>query len=313
VEITDSYRRMGAVECHTCTPYLIGNAPRFGEHVCWGESSAVLYANSVLGLRTNREGAPSGLAAALTGFTAEYGMHFKENRLATVHIDIDYPLEEVSDFACAGYYLAKNYPDALPVFTGFPERSPTFVLKAVCASLGSSGSVSMFHAVGITPEAPTLEAATGGRKIETITMGKKERDETIRFLNRSNESSDVDCVFLGCPHMDFEEIEQAARLLKGRKVKSGVSLWLFAAHSIWDLCERSGLAREIKASGAELISGTCATSTIFSDIIASKGFKSGATNSTKLAHYMPSSWRLKIHYGSTADTIEAAVTGKWKM
>jgi predicted aconitase len=311
-EITESFKQMGAIDCHTCTPYLIGNLPRYGEHVSWGESSAVLYANSVLGARTNREGAPSALASALTGFTAEYGMHLKENRLATVHIHIDYPLKDVTDFACAGYYLAKHYPDALPVYTGFPERCPTFVLKAVCASLGASGSVSMFHAVGITPEAGTLEAATGGRKIESIKMGQKEKDETLQFLGRTNDSSEVDCVFMGCPHLDFEEIMQLTRLLKGRKVKSDVSLWLYAAHNIWNSCERSGLTKALKDSGAVLISGTCCVSTILSEIMTSRGFKSAATNSAKIAHYIPSSWGMKTHYGTTEDCIEAAVTGKWK-
>jgi predicted aconitase len=312
-EITDSYTRMGAIECHTCTPYLIGNAPRFGEHICWGESSAVLYANSVLGARTNREGAPSALAAALTGFTAGYGMHFKENRLATIHVDINYPLDDISDYACAGYYLAKHYPDSLPVFTGFPARCPTYGLKTACAAMGSSGAVSMFHAVGITPEAPTLEAATGGRKIETITLGPKERDETIAFLNRTNASSEVDCVFIGCPHLDFEEIAQLTALLKGRKVKPGLSLWLFAANSIWNSAERSGLLQPLRDAGAVLISGTCAVSTMLNEIIISKGFTSAATNSAKIAHYLPSSWGLKIHYGTTADNIEAAVTGKWNV
>lgn len=312
-EITGSFKRMGAIECHTCTPYLIGNLPRYGEHVSWGESSAVLYANSVLGARTNREGAPSALAAALTGFTAGYGMHLKKNRFANVHIHIDYPLTNVTDYACAGYYLAKNYPDALPVFTGFPERCPTFALKAVCASLGASGSVSMFHAVGITPEAPTLEAATGGRKIESINMGQKEKDETLRFLGRTNESSEVDCVFMGCPHLDFEEITQLAKLLEGRKVKPGLSLWLYAAHNIWNSCERSGLTKVLRDSGAVLISGTCCVSTILSEVIASKGFRSAGTNSAKVAHYIPSSWGMKTHYGTTEDCIEAAVTGKWKI
>jgi predicted aconitase len=312
MDLTDSFKRMGAVECYTCTPYLIGNSPRFGEHVSWGESSAVLYANSILGAKTNREGAPSALASALTGFTPGFGMHLKENRLATVHIDIDYPLKDVTDYACAGYYLAKNYPDAVPVYTGFPERCPQFALKAVCASLGSSGSVSMFHAVGITPEAPTLEAATGGRKIESIKMGQRERDETARFLNRTSDSSEVDCVFMGCPHLDFEEIVLLTKLLKGRKVKSDVSLWLYAANSIWNSCERSGLTRVLKDSGAVLISDTCPSITVLSDVIASRGFISAATNSAKQAHYLPSAWGLKTHYGTTEACIEAAITGKWR-
>ncbi|MEW6671931.1 MAG: aconitase X catalytic domain-containing protein [Thermodesulfobacteriota bacterium] len=312
-EITSSFKRMGAIECHTCTPYLIGNLPRYGEHLAWGESSAVLYANSVLGARTNREGAPSALASALTGLTAGYGMHLKENRRASIHIHIDYPLENVTDFACAGYYLAKHYPDALPVFTGFPENSPAYALKAVCASLGSSGSVSMFHAVGITPEAPTLEAAAGGRRIDSVKMGRKEKEETLQFLGRTNESNDVDCVFIGCPHLDFEEIAGLTEALKGRKVKSDVSLWLFAAHSIWSTCERSGLTKALKDSGALLVSGTCCVSTMLSEIIASRGFKSAATNSAKVAHYIPSTWSLKTHYGTTRDCIEAAVTGKWRV
>jgi predicted aconitase len=313
MELTDSFRRMGAIECHTCTPFLIGNLPRFGEHVCWGESSAILYANSLLGARTNREGAPSALASALTGFTPEFGMHLRENRLADVHIHIDYPLEEVTDYACAGYYLAKNYPDALPVFTGIPQGCPQYALKAVCASLGSSGSVSMFHAVGITPEAPTLEVATGSRKIESITMSRKERDETARFLGRTNDSAEVDCVFMGCPHLDFEEVMQLVGLLKGRKVKSGVSLWLYASNAVWSSCERSGLTRELRNAGALLISDTCPSITVLSDVIASRGFMSAATNSAKQAHYLPSSWGLNTHYGTTAACIEAAVTGKWRV
>jgi len=167
--------------------------------------------------------------------------------------------------------------------------------------------------VGITPEASTLEAATGGRKIESIKMGQKEKDETLRFLGRTNDSSEVDCVFMGCPHLDFEEITQLIKLLKGRKVKSDVSLWLYAAHNIWNSCERSGLTQALKDSGAVLISGTCCVSTILSEVIASQGFKSAATNSAKVAHYIPSSWGLKTHYGTTADCIESAVTGKWKV
>ena len=151
LEITDSYKRMGAVVCHTCTPYLVGNTPKVGEHVAWGESSAVVYANSVLGARTNREGGPSALATALTGFTACYGMHFKENRLATIQAKVEYPLNDVSDFGCAAYYLAKNFPDAVPVFTGLPEYTPTYALKEIAAALAAAGSVSLFHAVGLHP------------------------------------------------------------------------------------------------------------------------------------------------------------------
>src|SRR5208337_1282847 len=127
-----------------------------------------------------------------------------------------------------------------------------------------------------------------------------------------NESSEVDSIFIGCPHMDFDEIRTLARLLEGRKVRSGVRLWLFAAHSMWENTERSGFNRVLKEAGAILASDTCPNIMIFSEVIASNNFKSGATDSTKLAHYLPS-WGLNIHYGSTAEVVEAAVTGKWRV
>ncbi|MDI7258636.1 MAG: aconitase X catalytic domain-containing protein [Thermodesulfobacteriota bacterium] len=312
MELTESYKRMGAIECHTCTPYLVGNLPRFGEHVAWGESSAIVFSNSVLGARTNREGGPSALASALTGFTAGYGMHLKKNRIASIHVSVDCPLSDPSEFGAAAYYLAKRYPDALPVFTGLPERCSMIGLRALSAGLATSGSISMFHAVGLTPEAPTLEMATGNRKLETLTIRQKEVEETREYLNRNN-LSEVDCVLMGCPHLDFEEVIYIAKLLSGRKVNPKVALWLFAANSIWNNCERSGLAQILRDSGAVLISDTCPTITIFKEVMESKGFGSAATNSAKQAHYLPSSWGMKVHFGSTADCIEAAITGRWKV
>ncbi|MEW6671934.1 MAG: aconitase X catalytic domain-containing protein [Thermodesulfobacteriota bacterium] len=311
LEITDSYQRMGAIECHTCTPYMVGNLPRFGEHLAWGESSAVVFANSILGARTNREGGPAALASALTGFTAGYGLHLKKNRAATVHASVDCPLSDVSEFGAAGYFLAKLFPDALPVFTGLPEQSPMFGLKSMGAALASSGSIAMFHAIGLTPEAPTLEMTAGGKKLETVHIGKKELEETGQFLSRTNDSTEIDCVFLGCPHLDFEEVLLLTKLLAGRKVHPDVSLWLYAANSFWSSCERSGLTRPLRDSGAMLLSDTCPSISIFSEIMESKGFRSAATNSAKQAHYLPV-WGMKVHFGSTSACIEAAVTGKWK-
>ncbi len=308
MELTESYKRMGAVACHTCTPYLIGNLPRFGEHVAWGESSAVVFSNSVLGARTNREGGP--LGSAFTGFTPKYGMHLKENRIATIHASIDCPLSDSSEFGAAAYCLAKQFPDSLPVFTGLPEQCTMIGLRALCAGLATSGSISMFHAVGLTPEAPTMEIATGNRKLETLTIGKKELKKTIEYLDR-NKRSDVDCVFVGCPHMDFEEVVKVGKLLVGRKVHSNVALWLYASNSIWNSCERSGLTQVLRDSGALLVADTCPSITVFNEVMASKGFTSAAVSSAKLAHYLPV-WGITTHFGSTADCIEAAITGKWR-
>ena len=312
MELTGSYKRMGGIECHTCTPFLIGNLPRFGEHIAWGESSAIVFSNSVLGARTNREGGPSALASALTGFTGHYGMHLKENRTATIHVSVECPLSDASDFGAAAYFFAKRYPDALPVFTGLPDQCSMIGLRAISAGLATAGSISMFHAVGLTPEAPTLEMATGNRKLETLPLGQKEIKETKEFLDR-NDLSEVDCVFMGCPHMDFEEVAGLAKRLSGRKVHSGVALWLFAANGVWNNCERSGLNQVLRDSGAVLISDTCPTITILKEVMESRGLKSAATNSAKQAHYLPSSWGIKTHFGSTEACIEAAITGKWRV
>jgi predicted aconitase len=308
-EITESYCRMGAINCHTCTPYLVGNTPRFGDHVAWGESSAIVYANSVLGIRTNREGGPSALAAALTGFTPKYGMHLDENRKPNLHIRVEAVMSDNSDYGCMAYYVAKKYPDFLPVFSGLPQSCSGSDLKEICAALASSGSVSMFHAVGLTPEAPTEEDIKS-MGLETLVIGSREVEEARTFLDRNNQV-EVDCVYIGCPHLGYDEIIQLAGLLCGKKVHPDVELWLFAANSIWLTLERAGITKVLKETGAKLYSDTCPNVTLFHEVINKKSLRSGATNATKLAHYVPN-WGLSTHYGSTKQCIDAAVSGRWE-
>ena len=146
--LTDAYVGMGANACNTCIPYLVGNMPRFGEHLAWGESSAVVFANSVCGARTNREGGPSALATALTGRTPEYGFHLKENRRGHFLIKVETPLRDMTDYGTLGYFAGKLAGQDTPVFTGIPSTSTLEELKALSAALAATGAVSMFHAVG---------------------------------------------------------------------------------------------------------------------------------------------------------------------
>jgi predicted aconitase len=162
VRLTGAYAGMGANTCNTCIPYLVGNMPRFGEHMAWGESSAVVFANSVCGARTNREGGPSALATALTGRTPEYGFHLTENRYGSFLVNVETPMRDMTDYGTLGYFAGKIAGQDTPVFVGLPNNPTLEDLKALSAALAASGAVSMFHAVGVTPEAPTVEAAFGG-------------------------------------------------------------------------------------------------------------------------------------------------------
>ncbi len=311
-DISNAYCKMGAFLSHSCTPYQLGNVPKVGEHIAWGESSAICFANAVLGARTNREGGPSCLASALTGYTANYGLHLPENRLATVEVVVESELLDRGDYGALGYYVAKHFPDGVPLFTGIPATVPTYGLKQLASSVASSGSVAMFHVPGATPEARTYEEATGGRKLEKIKVGKKEMEEATGWLNKSNPLDTIDCAFIGCPHLDFEEIAGLVQMLKGRKVNPGVKLWLFSAQATWSISERTGMNDVLREAGAVLVSDTCPGISIFNEVMKTQGFASAATDSAKQSHILPV-WGMKTHFGTTAEVLEAAVTGKWRV
>lgn len=310
-DISAAYCKMGAFLCHSCTPYQLGNIPKVGEHIAWGESSAIVFSNSVLGARTNREGGPSCLASALTGFTADYGLHQKENRIGTVHVFVESELHDRGDFGALGYYVAKHFPDDVPVFTGIPQTVSTYGLKQLASAVASSGSIALFHVEGVTPEARTLEEATGGKTLPSIKVGKKELEEATGWLNKSSKLDYIDCAFIGCPHLDFEEIAGLVEMLRGRKVNPAVKLWLFSSQATWSVAERTGMCDVLREAGATLISDTCPAISIFDEVIKTQGFASAATDSAKQSHILPV-WGMKSHFGTTAQVIEAAITGKWR-
>ena len=310
-DISEAYCRMGAFLCHSCTPYQLGNIPKLGEHIAWGESSAIAFSNSVLGARTNREGGPSCLASALTGYTAEYGLHLRENRYATVEVKVECELKDRGDYGALGYHAAELFPDANPLFTGIPHTVPTWGLKQLAAALPTAGSVALFHVEGVTPEARTYDEAAGCRKIEAIRVGRKELDEAMEKLNNSVPGAEIDCAFIGCPHLDFEEIADLVAALRGRKVREGVDLWLFSSQATWSVAERSGMCDVLREAGATLVSDTCPAISIFPEVIKKRGFKSAATDSAKQAHILPV-WGMKTHFGTTVQVLDAAVAGKWR-
>ena len=307
-----AFTKMGAFLSDTCTPYLVGNVPRMSEHIAWNESSAIVFANSVLGARTNREGGPSALAAAMTGRVPEYGYHLDQNRYGDLRILVTARLRDSHDYGSLGYLIGKIAEDKVPVLIGIPPSVSLDELKLLGAAIATSGSVTMYHAVGVTPEAPTEKAAFGPKKIkdlQTFEVGPRELQETEEVLSTAK-ARHVDLVILGCPHASIGELREIAQLLSGKKLKSGVELWIFTSRMVQNYAETMGYKNIIEGSRAKLICNTCPV-TMYQKSLKNLGSLIAATNSAKLAYYSAQGKDDLIHYGSLERCIEAAIGGTW--
>lgn len=298
LELIEIFEKMGVQASCTCTPYLIGNVPEFGEHISWSESSAVSYANSVLGARSNRESGISALCSAITGVTPEYGYHLDENRKATFLVKVKTKLEKDSDFSALGYIVGRKVKNGVPYFHGIKKASLEN-LKFLGAAMAASGAVALYHIDGLTPEAKKSNMFSESFEeieIENLT-------ESYEALN--SEVNEIDLVAIGCPHASLEELEQIEKILKGKKVKT--KLWLMTPRKIKEIAEKKSLIKKIEASGARVFADTCMVVSPIEEL----GFRTVATNSGKAAFYLPSYCGMKVRFGSLEKCINAAVTGKW--
>jgi predicted aconitase len=312
IRLTSAYQKLGAITCATCTPYFMGNAPRLGEHAAWGESSAVVYANSVLGARTNREGGPTALASSLTGKAPAYGMHLAQNRHGKLLVHVPWRLSGNFAYGALGYHVGAIAQQDTPVFTGIPANISFDELKALGSALATSGAVSLFHVVGVTPEAPTLEAAFGGKKPEA-TLSYAAADERAAGEHLNLEKSDhVDWVYLGCPHCSILEVRDIARALAGKRVHRDVELWVNASTAVRTLAQHMGYARVIEEAGGMIVCDTCPAHTPSKEMAKKQGYRTLTTDSAKMAHYVAGEEGFPTHYGSTEQVIAAAVTKKWE-
>jgi len=273
LQIMDAFKKMGIAMTATCTPYLVGNMPRFGEHIAWSESSAVSFANSVIGARTNREGGPSALAAALCGVTPNYGLHLDEKRKPTLLVKVNAELKDNSDFGALGYHVGKIVKDGIPYFKGI-KKAELEQLKALGAAMAASGAVALYHVEKITPEAHLMSP----NGLEGIEFGEKELKEAYAKLN-TGESPDI--VILGCPHASLKEIAELASKLEGKRLKKPV--WICTARATKEAADRMGLVKKIESAGGKVVADTC---TVVSPI-ERMGFKCTAVNSGKAANYLP--------------------------
>jgi predicted aconitase len=298
--------RHGVRIMKTCTPYLAGNLPVMGEHCAWMESSAVVYCNSVIGARTNTEGRESTSAAMLTGKIPDWGFHRDEYRHATHLIEVETPVESVMDWGMLGYFIGQALQEDIPVVRGAIRQADPLRHKHFGAAAASSGAIEMYHMVGVTPEAGSLEMALGSRKPSaTVIYDARERRRVYETLNANGRDPNVDYVMLGCPHASIDQFRDVARLLEGKKTKT--ELWMFTSRAVKTVADMSGFTKKIEDAGGLVMTDTC--SAIARAV--PKGTKVVALDSAKQVHYLPAMVGVEAWFGTTEDCINAAVTGRW--
>jgi predicted aconitase len=294
--VIEAFSRMNIVTTCTCTPYLSGNLPHFGQHIAWAESSAVCYANSVIGARTNREGGPSALAAALTGRTPAYGYHLEENRRPDLAVEVQTSIQGTHLFGALGKLIGELLQATsrrIPYISGVKSASLE-ELKSFCASLATYGGAALFHLPGITPEASYFDPPA----IE-YTVSRSELELAFASLSDAT-PPEVDFVSLGCPHLSIQEIARLAELLEGRQIRK--EFWITTARPIKQIADRMGYTRVIEASGAKFAVDTCCV------VAPIKGrFQALATDSAKACYYANSKNRFKTLYRSFEGTVSEAL------
>lgn len=294
LRIMDAFEKMGIMITATCTPYLVGNLPRFREHIAWSESSAVSFANSVIGARTNREGGPSALAAAMCGVTPNYGLHLDENRRPNFLVKVESELKTNSDFGALGYHVGKIVKDKVPYFQGI-KNADVDRLKSLGAAMAASGAVALYHVEGQTPEASLMDVAG----LEKIGVGDLELREAYEKLNTGR---DPDIIILGCPHASLKEIAELACKVEGKRLRK--PLWICTSRVTKDAATRMGFTKIIEKAGAKVVADTCAVVSP----IERMGYKTTGVDSGKAANYLSSLCKQQVVFRSIDDLLKGQVS-----
>jgi len=317
-----AYTDMGCIPTWTCAPYQSYLTPRFGQQIAWGESNAICYANSVLGARTNRYGDYIDICAAITGRVPKCGLHLKQNRKGQILLRLAPALSCESKsggiirsnafYAILGHLIGTLAEDKIPVIEGLPVEASSDQLKALCAAAASSGSVALFHAVGVTPEANTLEEAFQGDTPERIIdIRPSDLQKSCSDLSTAKEGDDLDLVVLGCPHFSFDEFRELAQLIraetkKGKTLHPDVKFVVISCQTSYALLQRSELVDVLNDFGIEITLDTC----VFHTPMVSPDTKVIMTNSGKCAYYAPGELGVRVAFGTMAECVASAVKGR---
>jgi hypothetical protein len=280
-----AYQGLGCLPTWTCAPYEQGLVPRFGQQVAWGESNAVAYVNTVIGARTNRYADFLDVACAISGRAPAFGLHLDAPRRGQVLVDLRQLPETLrahpSLYPILGYHIGALTGDRIPVLDGVPPSVRATDLKAFCAAGASSGALALAHVVGVTPEAPTREAAFQGRAPEETLVVTRADLRAARARLSPAPVDGVDFVKLGCPHLSLAEAVEVAERVAGRRVRSGLEFWVSTSRAVAHHLGESGRLAALESAGVRLLTDTCAMTTR----IDGWGFTHMLTNSAKQAHY----------------------------
>ena len=304
----DAYVSMGAQPTFTCAPYQIGHEPGVGEQIAWGESNAIAFANSVLGARTERYGDFLDACCALTGRAPLYGLHIAKNREAKVIVDVTAVPGALKDqdvfYPVLGTWLGLEIGREIPLIVGLPPTVTRDQLKALGASAASTGAVALFHVLGVTPEAPTLDAVISkDGPVRQIALKPDMVRRALGRLTTADAAEQIDAVAVGSPHFSITEFEALLKLIRGRCF--AIPFYACTARDTLRDLERRGDLHVLREAGVEIVADTCV---VVTPILPESGSVL-MTNSGKFAHYGPSNTGYDVVYGSLEDCVESALTG----
>ncbi len=305
-----AYQNMGCLPTWTCAPYQTEMRPRFGQQIAWGESNAIVFANSVIGARTERYPDLLDICCAITGRVPAVGLHLTENRAGNIQMNlIDIPLSVQRDdsfYPILGHLIGKIAQDRIPVVSSLMVEPNEDQLKALGAAAASSGSVALYHIVGITPEAPTVEAAFQGRQpTEVYDVTMADLRQARRDLTTAD-GQDLDMVVLGSPHFSLAEFKDLAQLLEGKLLHSNVQFLVTSSRAMTLLAKKAGYLQVLELFGGRVTVDTC----ILATPMLPPEIKTLMTNSAKYAYYAPGLLGTVVTFGSLEDCVRSAVAGR---
>jgi predicted aconitase len=284
--------------------------PVFGQQIAWGESNAIAFANSVIGARTERYPDLLDICCAITGRVPAVGLHLASGRAGQMLIRlVDVPESLQADdqfFPVCGHLIGKIAEDRIPVIDGVVVTPAEDQLKAFAAAAASSGRVALFHIVGLTPEAPTRDAAFQGREPEAevaVTVGNL---RAARQELTTADGRELDMVILGSPHFSLAEFRALAPLVEGRHAHPRVKFLVTSSRLMKEDADRAGVLKPILAFGAQVTLDTC----ILASPMLPPEIKTLMTNSAKYAYYAPSLLDMRVTFGSLADCVRSAIEGR---
>ncbi|MCW4043149.1 MAG: aconitase X catalytic domain-containing protein [Candidatus Bathyarchaeota archaeon] len=296
-KIISALNKIGVESTCTCTPYLLERIPKYGDHLAWAESSAVIYANSVLGAMTNREGGPIALASAIIGKTPLYGFHIKNNRRSTLSIDVQCELKNELDFSLLGFYIGKKASGEIPLIHLPTSLINNTCLKALGAAMATSGGQAIYHIKDITPESKDFKE---DKLKEKITVERYELNKTKESLSQE---LDPDIVFIGCPHCSIEEIEEISKISRGTRLVK--KLHVCTSRHVWKTANSKGYIDEIEKAGGRVVKDTCMVVTPLERM----GISRVLTNSSKAANYLPTLCKSKVYLRDLKGCMKYAIDG----